>query len=230
MHLFATLEDDWRLPMSFTESMPAPSAGLHAMTAAAAVLRTRSDASAMSIVSEKSAGSARQFGSGDSYIVASSREGACVAADPRPPAERQPGGGEPDPGNSDSHARFCIPSQGLAQPAGASPDCDTPSASRCHRADMASLAAMELEWPDPGSSAMHSSVGGAARSKEAQLAPGVAMPQATLSPAQARVASGCASGADARSAGGAHASGRPAGSGAESGGGTKQGCTGCVIC
>ena len=103
MHLFATLEDDWRLPMSFTESMPAPSLGLHAMTAAAAALRTRSDASAISVVSEKSAGSARHHGSGDSYIVASSREHAGVAADPRPPAERLPGGGEPEPENPDSH-------------------------------------------------------------------------------------------------------------------------------
>lgn len=230
MHLFATLEDDWRLPMSFTESMPAPAVGLHAMTAAAAALRTRSDASAMSAVSEKSAGSARHLGSGDSYIVASSRERAGAAADPRPPAERLPSGNELEPGSPDSHFGFYKPSQGLAHPAGASPDSDTPSASRCDRADMASLAALELEWPDPGSSAMHPSVGGAARSREAQLALGVAMPQATLSPAHMRAASGGASGADARSCGGAHAGGGPAGRGPESGGGTKQGCTGCVIC
>ena len=130
--LFVTLENDWRLPMSFTEAAHAPLAGLGTIAAAAAALRTRSDASA---VSEKSDLSTRARG-----VVASSRVSSGICASPAFAASDfaaavQPGRGAAKPPESLGDSQGEDP--------GTSPHADPK--------EVAALAALEPCWPQPGS-------------------------------------------------------------------------------
>ena len=130
MTLFATLENDWRLPMSF-EAISAPSAGLGTMMAAAAVLRTRSDASA---ISEESDISAHARG-----VIATSRVCSGIPTSPAFPASDFAAAGEPGLGDAGPPETLGDP-QG--EDLGASPHADPE--------EVAALAALEARLAAAG--------------------------------------------------------------------------------
>ena len=137
--LFKTLENDWRLPMSFTEAVHhAPAAGLGTMMAAAAVLRTHSNASAISEKSDLS-GHARD-------VVATSRvSSGMMPASPAFPAGDFAAAGEPGPGGAGA------PETLRGDPQGEDPGEDTGADPE----EVAALAALEPGWPQPGSPSLN---------------------------------------------------------------------------
>lgn len=142
MTLFATLENDWRLPMSFTEATHAPAAGLGTMMAAAAVLRTRSDASAISEKSDVSA-HARD-------VIATSRVSSGIPASPVFPAGDFAAAGELGPGGAG-------PPEPLGDPQGEDPG----ASPHADPEEVAALAALEPGWPQPGSPSLNPEFDGA---------------------------------------------------------------------
>ena len=202
-HLFVTLEDDWRLPMSFTESAPAPLLGHAAMVSAAAVLRTRSD---VSVMSEKSdcnsrivASSTAQFGPGSP----AAEPGSPPCSPPWGPGRGAAGAaGAAGPAGGPTGAAEALEAA-LEEPLqGSSPHCASPP-------DVSSLSALVPAWPQPDTPA--SSVGTPAHAGRAAAA-------AAAAPGEARGAGGAAG----RAARGA-ADARP-------GRKAAQGCVGCVVC
>ena len=137
--LFATLENDWRLPMSFTEATHhAPAAGLGTMMAAAAVLRTHSNAPAISEKSDLS-GHTRD-------VVATSRvSSGIIPASPAFPAGDFAAAGEP------GGMGAAGPPETLRDPQGEDPGED-PGADP---EEVAALAALEPGWPQPGSPSLN---------------------------------------------------------------------------
>jgi hypothetical protein len=201
-HLFVTLEDDWRLPMSFTESAPAPLLGHAAMVSAAAVLRTRSD---VSVVSEKSDCNSRIVASSTAQLGPGSpaaEPGSPPCSPPWGPGRGAAGGagaGGPAGGPGGAAEALEAATEKPQEGSLSSPHCASPP-------DVSSLTALVPAWPQPDTPA--SSVG-------TPVHAGRAAPAAGAAPGEARGAGGAAARRPTNERPGRKAA---------------QGCVGCVVC